>query len=474
MSRIYTQIAKKLRENHLQSITLDIFDTVLLYRNWPEQQHDIAVAKIWHQSLPELLGTTLSPLELLEWRKLTHHELYYLHTINHDEAQPFILDYETWFAQMISFISERYNLDLDNTKRELIQQTMLRDQLQATTDLVKPNRSLIQAISELKKALPDLKVYFLSDGSYSRDQIQHFLDFYHIEIFDGGTTSVTSKATKQTGDLFQKIEQTQLFSSDFHLKANLHIGDNRQADFLAAKKHGSFALHYRPLRARSLRTLAGFVDAEIRLQPGSDLFGDRRSAELSRLGFLAKNHLNHVFLLTSSEADNLKFQGITLLPESFAGSNIITAPSLDQTSVTRALVWLLMNRADGRWNLRAVFSLIQAANHSSTKKLTDLDKRRAVYEFCFGSEYPTSDLILKSRTESEFFDAFLQDFATAEPRYTEPLREAYASTASFLPRSEAKITLVDTDPTQATAQLFREFAKLHGLDNIIDGFTVSK
>ena len=160
MPYIYTKIAQKLRENHLQSLTLDIFDTVLLYRYWPEQQHAIAVAKKWQASLPELLGTKLSPLELIEWREYAQHELNYLHSAKGENN--FVLDYETWFTQMIDFIAERHSLELDDSKRDLIRQTMLRDQLQAATEILKPNTALIQAITELKKALPELKVYFIS------------------------------------------------------------------------------------------------------------------------------------------------------------------------------------------------------------------------------------------------------------------------------------------------------------------------
>lgn len=471
MPYIYTKIAKKLRENHLQSLTLDIFDTVLLYRYWPEQQHAIAVAKKWQASLPDLLGTKLSPLELLEWREYAQHELNYLHSAKGEKN--YLLDYETWFAQIIDFVAERYSLELDDAKRELIRQTMLRDQLQATAEILKPNTALIQAITELKKALPELKVYFITDEPYSRDQIQYFLDFFKIEIFDGGASGINLQATKVSGELYRKIESEKTFAENFAFKTNLHIGDSRPDDVLPLRKLDGQVLAYRPIRARTLRTLAGSLDASVKLHPAFDLFGDRRSAELSRLGFLAKNVPEQIFLLASEQADEFKFQGITLLPQSFSGSNIVTAPVLDQKALTAALTWLLISRADQRWNLRAIVSLILALDHPKSK-LSPLEKRRQVYSFCFGAEYPASDLILTHRSEEEFLEALLQDFVTVDPRYTEHLREAYASVASFLPRNDAKVLLIDTDPTQATARLFHEFAKLHGLDNPIAGFTISK
>lgn len=349
---------------------------------------------------------------------------------------------------------------------------MLRDQLQATAELLKPNMPLIQAITSLKQALPDLKVYFLTDEPYSRDQIQYFLDYFKITIFDGGQSGASCQARKASGELYRKVAAEHLLSNDFELKTNLHLGDSRSADYLPVRQNGGYALHYRPLRGRSLRTLAGALDAAIKLQPPIDLFGDRRSAELSRLGFLAKNCPEKTFLLTSEKADELKFQGITLLPQSFTSENIITAPGLNQTSLTSALIWLLISRADGRWNLRAIFSLIWALQPQP--KATTLEKRRAVYEFCFGKDYPTSNLILEYRSDQEFLEAFLQDFASADPHYTDHLREAYASCASYLPRNDASVTLVDLDPSEASARLFREFARLHGLSNPISGFTVSK
>lgn len=470
MPHIDAKITKLVREHHLQSLTLDVFDTVLLYRYWPDKQHAIAVAKKWQKSLPELLGLELSALELIEWRNLAQHELKFLQS--QTASQPAILDYETWFNQILDFIIERYGLEIDDAKLTLARQTMLRDQLQATAELLKPNLALIHAITTLKQALPDLKVYFLSHEPYSRDQIQYFLDYFKVEIFDGGTSAVSCQATKSSGELYRKIEAEHLLSSDFQLKTNLHIGDSRAEDYLPVRQNGGFALHYRPIRARSLRTLAGSLDATIKLQPPVDLFGDRRSAELSRLGFLAKNSPAQTFLLASSQADELKFQGITLLPKSFASENLLTAPSLNPQNLTSALIWLLISRADSRWNLRAIFSLILALE--ARPKASLLEKRQTIYRFCFGPDCPTSDLILQNRSDQEFLEAFLQDFATADPHYTEHLREAYASCANYLPRHDQPLTIVDHDPTQATMRLFREFAKLHGLGNPISGFTISK
>lgn len=471
MPQIYNQLAKRIRENHLQSLTLDVFDTVLLYRYWPEQQHTIKVAKKWHESLPDLLGLKLSPLELIEWHEFTRHELNYLRSAK--GSNDFVVDYETHFSQMIDFIAERYNLELDDSKRTLIHQTMLRDQLQVTAEILKPNTALLHAIAELKKALPELKVYFITDEPYSRDQIQYFLDFFKIDIFSDGVSGVNCQARKADSSLYRKIVDSQLFGTDFKLQTNLHIGDSRRSDILPVRKLGGQALYYHPFRARALRTFVGEIDALVKLQPPIDLFGDRRSAELSRLGLMAKNFPDQAFLIASEKADEIKFQGITLLPQSFANSNIITAPNLNPKVLTAALIWLLVSRPDQRWNLRAIVNLILALDDSKTK-YSKLEQRHHVYEFCFGAEYPTSDLILKNRTDEEFLEAFLQDFATADPRYTEHLREAYASAASFLPRNDSAVTIVDTDPSQATARLFAEFAQLHGLTNSFSGFTISK
>lgn len=471
MPQIYNQIAKRMREDHLQSLTLDIFDTVLLYRYWPEQQHTIKVAKKWRESLTDLLGVDLSSLELIEWYEFTQHELNYLHSAK--GVNNFVTDYESRFSQMIDFITERYNLELDDSKRTLIHQTMLRDQLQATVEILKPNTTLIHAVAELKKALPELKVYFIADEPYSRDQIQYFLDFFKIDIFNSGVSGVNYQAHKSDGSLYRKIVSDQLFGTDFQLQSNLHIGDSRRSDILPVRKLSGQALHYRPLRARNLRTLAGKIDALVKLQPPIDLFGDRRSAELSRLGFMAKNFPEQAFLVTSEKADEIKFQGITLLPQSFSSPNIITAPNLNQKNLTAALIWLLVSRPDQRWNLRAIASLILALDDPKAK-YSKLEQRRHIYEFCFGTEYPTSDLIMKNRTDEEFLEAFLQDFITADSRYTEHLCEAYASAASFLPRSNSAVTIVDTDSRQNTARLFAEFAHLHGLTNSFSGFTISK
>lgn len=469
MPQIYRQIAKKIREHHLQTLTFDVFDTILLYQNWPEKQHSLAVVRKWQESLSDLLKIKLSPLELLEWRDYAEHELRYLHSLN--SSDELALDYETWFTQIIDFIAERYSLDLSPDQRTLIHQTMLNDQLMVTASLLRPNLPLIQAIANLKQALPELKVYFIADEPFSHDQIEFLLDRHQVTIFDGGISSVDLKARKRNGELYRKIITARTFGPTFDFKTNLHVGDCRRDDLLPVNRLGGHTLAYRPIRARTIRTLAGSLDATIKMYPPFDLFDSRRSAELSRLGLVMKTAPTQVFLLASSQADQLKAEGLALLPQSFASQNLITAPALTPQTMVAALTWLLVSRADQRWNLRAIISLILAIN--AQPKLSLVEQRRLVYQFCFGSEYPVSELILTHRSETEFLEAFLQDFINADAHYTAHLREAYATTANLLPRDDAKVTIIDTDPSQSSAKLFAEFAKLHGLSNTIAGFTIS-
>lgn len=103
------------------------------------------------------------------------------------------------------------------------------------------NDSIYHCILECKKA--GKNVCLLSDMYLDRKAIIEILGANKIDtsLFDAILLSNEENCSKQTGELFNRlIEKFPMIKS----KEILHIGDNKNADFIQAKKKGIAAFHY--------------------------------------------------------------------------------------------------------------------------------------------------------------------------------------------------------------------------------------
>ena len=482
MPNLYDQLASKIRETGAKTLTLDLFDTILLRKSWPIDRQDLQTAAAWKTHLPEFFGS-YSPSTILSWRQYAYRELRKLHGDNPlTEFQPSL---EVWFGTLVDLMTNFYHVDLtalqpttdeagsqssepktdskdgQNSEsnnpdpRAHLLEVMVQDELDAALQNLTPNRPFIDALASLKQALPELKVFFLEDSTYRTAELQKLLDHFEIKTFDGGLSSVDAAVTKRSGRLYQYLQDTDSLASDFELKANLHIGDNHLSDYRQALRAGSFALHYRPIRLRGLRTLIGRGQALHATHRDNHFPSTAQLAPLS-LCAAASHHPETRYIIPSELI--LHFDGLTL-PD-----NLQPLPQLSQLSVTQATVWLLANRHDQAWNTSTITRII-------TRYLND-NSRSAIYDFCFQNDFPRSDFLLNCRSDDEFRAALLYDLTAADTEFTAHLRQAYVDLAELLPLAQEGIAIVDPDPRHPIQSLFSEFAKLHGVDTPIEAQTL--
>ncbi len=465
---LYNRVRNLVNQQLLKTLTVDIFDTILLREYWPAglRYHDIAL-----KHLPEFQAK-ISPLitapEIYSWRIHTQQEL-------HKAGRPLRLD--LWFDAMISMFCTKYNATLDDNQHLELLARLISTELEFEINNCKPNQRLIRQIATLKQLNPALKVYFVADSYFTAEQIKTLLDICQINIFDGGICSSDLGATKRDGELYELLS-THL-AADFDLMTNLHLGDQRLPDYLVPILHDSLAIHYRPLRCRGLRTLVGKValktlEAKLtrreqkrhrELFPATPLIGDdwqqygcilAQAQALWSWQLCLETELRSEtnFLLSGTICTDISRRAPQLLDH----GNVRLASSLDQDTILRALIWLLATFSTSRWNSAKLFQTIAQE--------TNIANRSDWYSLCFTKDYSYSDLAAKSYSDDEFWQVFLNEVASADTHYTELLAKAYEDMAQLLPRDSQDVCIITLNHDYTT-ELFRAFARLHGVNNNI-------
>ncbi len=246
-AKAYTKKLTRLIQQHqLTSITVDIFDTILLHEYWPSDLEQLHVAEDWLDIFQELVSPQITIYELYDWRRFARQLLR-----ERDE----VATVENWFTLLIEQITSKYQVTLDADAYRRLSETMLHFELQNRLKRAKVNEPLILALSSIKAQYPELKLYFVSDSYFNAGQVKFLLEMKHVTIFDDGICSSDLGFTKRDGDLFELLPA--LWAPDFRPASNLHIGDRRLDDYLMPLAHDQQAWYYRPCRFRGMRTLVG-------------------------------------------------------------------------------------------------------------------------------------------------------------------------------------------------------------------------
>ncbi len=467
-SRLYHKISKQLTQYHLQTITLDIFDTVLLHEYWPAslRQYDIAVK--WLDIFQKTISPQITVFEIFSYREYAREQL-------EQQGQPLRMD--LWLDALITLLSLKYDVVLDSDQHLELLVTLITIELDFEVNNSKPNRQLIDAISLLKQLNPELKVYFVADTHLTCEQIETLLDIFQIKIFDGGICSSDLGLAKQDGKIFEKLA-SELPGLD--LMANLHIGDHRIPDYLMPVLHDSQAIHFRPFRMRGLRTLVGQAWMALlrftakhrehkRIQQICPLATSSVSESWYEYGVLISQaytiwgwqlrlatelHDQENFLLAGKVADQI----LQRTPQLAKQENFHTCAALDSTMILRAFVWLLATYRTPRWDAAR---MLQILFHES-----GLESRLELYQLCFADDYAYSALAVESLSDEAFWSTFLDELADAGTQYTHVLQEAYETTLQCLPQDHKPLHFLSLSD-DSTARLFHEFARLHSITNEI-------
>ena len=251
---MYSKINRKILTEEIRTITLDIFDTVLLRKIWPENLQFYLVAKKWLPFFHKYFSSGLTVAELYSYRIYTRNELISIHREYNTPGskQEYDVNLRIWFSKIVNLLSLKHNVKMTKSQTDALVTGMIEAELTTEEKNLVPNLTLIQDINRLKHEHPKLRVYFVSDMYLSHAEINRLLSHFEIGIFDGGVVSNEVGYTKGSGRLYDYLHSSKILGHTFDLAHNLHIGDNEISDFHRALSSGSDAILYHKPRLRRL------------------------------------------------------------------------------------------------------------------------------------------------------------------------------------------------------------------------------
>lgn len=446
---LYHKILKQIQQHKLQSLTVNIFDTIILNEYWPS---DLRLYDLTIKQLP-LLQTAIST-------DLTAYEVFSLRLYAKKLTlldQP-TLRLDLWLDKLIDLLSLKYHKILTDDQNLDLLANLIKVELEFTINNCRPNLPLLAQLHQLKQAFPDLKIYFLTNTYIPSAQIKALLEIFQIDIFDNGASGADLGTNYPT--LFSQLP------NNFDPERNLHLGDSRQRDIITLRSQGCKTIHYRPLRMRGLRTLIGAT--WLHILNSRAIFTARHNApadplvtlgQVLTLKDLAYREINQHLSLNPNIyfcADN-----ITNLSVNHSSTvngdltHIHTIPGLNSLNLFPAFVWLLANFSSPRWNAPELLKLLMQQE--------GITSRSTLYHLCFSPDYVYSQLAIDSFTEAEFYQVFLDEVRNADPHYTTLPRNSYETLVNNFPPADHPIVFA-TVFNDNNIDLFREFARLHGID----------
>ena len=331
-----TEISAICHKQKIKTITLDVFDTVLLRKIHPEEQQFLLVATRWLPLLQEKINPKITAEKVLYWRQYIREELFdinnkYVLDHNPNDQKHYDVTLDTWFSNLIIALAANYNVELTTKTINHMVEKMIAIELETEIANLQPNHKLITVLAQLKQTY-NLKLYFVSDMYLTTAQVQALLAAHHVDCFDAGITSTDAGYVKWDASLFYHLADPGIFGTEFDLFTNLHVGDNRNSDYLMPLRAGSQAV-WLTKRSRQVAHVAwrnqkNLTEAQQRVacreldqlhqelgssqlenqiwQKYGELFSLPLLTFLMHVGTAAKNAPGCTFLLVSSEAKLFK------------------------------------------------------------------------------------------------------------------------------------------------------------------------
>lgn len=253
---------KLFARGEITSITVDVFDTVLLRRVWPEDLQFLQQAERVLQTMQQAIDQRITAYEIYSFRQYARQVWNDAQAVAAPAPKDLFskaqttpeIKLETWFMVLIDMLSQKYNVSLAMQEQQKLLKVLVREELALEVTQLRANNTLVQELQALK-LLHGVRLYFVSDIYLSSKHIRQLLKQLGIAgVFDGGVTSADLQAQKWNGSIFHFLESQ--FGKNFRILRNLHIGDNMQADYTMALQAGSNALLYRTRYIRLVRPLA--------------------------------------------------------------------------------------------------------------------------------------------------------------------------------------------------------------------------
>lgn len=499
--KLYRKISSKIKSGQVKTITVDIFDTVLLRKIWPEDAQFLKVAQLWLDDFREMFSGDITAAELYSYRIYARNEIieterrYNKPEDDEDFSLKSLEEYdvtlENWFLKIIELFENKYQKDLSTAEEKHLLNKMIKKELNCEKDNLIPNVRLVRQIKQLKEDFREIKVFFVSDMYLTSDNINELLKHFGIDIFDGGISSTEAKHTKAIGKMYDYLHVSKVLDKNFNISKNIHIGDNVIVDIRNSISSGSDAY-----RVRTFRPLKKPVTIRYRLkmkrvkkklakndkraliknthtnnnatdvwQNYGRLFVQPLLVFLYRLEFAAEAAPNTNFVMVSSEATVFQNYRKKLFLHPEKRKNIIVAEKLNRRRAIRALLWTLYKKKDLKYDIESLFQIVNLGEVNGS--------RRDFYDFLFGREYPYSEMATNFRSEKDFRKALFEELGSIDKKYLKPLKEAYDYVKQFLPKDkDTKIVIVDAGWGGTVQVLFSEFCNLHGYRSTIDGLYI--
>ena len=486
-----TEISAICHKQKIKTITLDVFDTVLLRKIHPEEQQFLLVATQWLPLLQEKISPKITVEKVLYWRQYIREELFdinnkYVLERNPNNQKHYDVTLDAWFSNLIVTLAANYNVELTTKTINHMVEKMITIELETEIANLQPNHKLITVLTQLKQTY-NLKLYFVSDMYLTTAQVQTLLAAHHVDCFDAGITSTDAGYVKWDASLFYHLADPEFFGTEFDLFTNLHVGDNRNSDYLMPLRAGSQAV-WLAKRSRQVahtaqrgqknlaKTKQRIVRRELNQlrqeldssqlenqiwQKYGELFSLPLLAFLMHVGTAAKNAPSCTFLLVSSEAKLFKGIADQHLAKNLSHKNVLIADQLNRATMLRAIIWQLMQHNRLEVNLKSILEHVGFGETDGS--------RIEIYQFIFGNDFPCSELNLNLRSQKEFLTGLYFDLANAAPQYQRGLRNAYDYVLELTSRLRKRVVVVDVGWGGTVQTLLNEFCKNLGQANKITG-----
>lgn len=226
----------------IKTITVDIFDTVLMRIVYPEDRQFLIHADRAVKIIENFLNISIDKFFFYDLRK------YFRQNIdNYKQKQKYDREANIVeiFTAIIDFLKSKYSIEDNNLSinvNEQIISLLIKEEIDIEKQYLKVNYEIVDYLRKCKDK--NLQIYFISDMYLSSNDIKELLTHFQIiDIFSGGICSSDVGYGKGTGRLYTYIKQNNLIP-DWDFTQNMHIGDNYISDYLMPKKFGIKSYHY--------------------------------------------------------------------------------------------------------------------------------------------------------------------------------------------------------------------------------------
>lgn len=456
----------------IRTLTVDVFDTVLLRDTWPETVQFGEVAAAWLPVVRQLISTTITVRELTSYRHYARRLLLREHTSRRDPGLDAEVKIGPWFSLMLSLLARKYDAPLTDDESAQAVDRLIELELVGELRHLRANTRLVRELVAARER-HGLRVCFLSDMYLSATHIDHLMHELGIDLFDGGTTSSDLARGKWSGRAFRALGGDDALPG-LDLRANIHLGDDRQSDYRSPIAEGSQAIFYRTAHhwrralarrvaerrlavvVRQTRTVIRrrFMRASAHLfHPGrvGSLFAPPFMLFVEELALRAARQPQTLFVAVSSEARLIEAALPVLGLE--PPPNLRFVPELNRASIFRAVIDEVA-RMPGNYahSLRELMRFTEGRN-GATELLRLLGE-------------PTTDLLASNMTTSEYAD-FVWARLQSLPIRDHPLSEQVVEELGL--RDSERVVLVDVGWNGSIQVMVRELASLIGSAVKVEG-----